>query len=52
MKPILGSIEAFNKLENYYEVYILSTAPWHNPTAWHDKVVWVQNILVKRGIKN
>ena len=45
MKPMPGAIEAFEKLAQRYDVYILSTAPWHNPTAWSDKVLWVQKYL-------
>lgn len=26
-----------------FDTYILSTAPWDNPTAWHDKVQWIKN---------
>jgi 5'(3')-deoxyribonucleotidase len=32
-------------LAEHYDIYILSTAPWHNPSAWSDKVVWVQRYL-------
>ncbi len=28
-----------------YDTYILSTAPWMNPTAWSDKLQWVQEHL-------
>lgn len=42
MEPMPGAIEAVNALKDDYEVYILSTAPWLNPSAWSDKVAWVQ----------
>ena len=45
MEPMPGAIEAFEKLAQRYDVYILSTAPWNNPTAWSDKVMWVQRYL-------
>jgi 5'(3')-deoxyribonucleotidase len=45
MKPMPGAIEAAHELEKHYEVYILSTAPWNNPTAWADKVTWVTKYL-------
>ena len=45
MKPLPGAIEAFEKLAEKYDVYILSTAPWGNPSAWQDKVLWVQKYL-------
>jgi len=41
MKPVKGAVEAVYDLAKNYEVYILSTAPWKNPSAWHDKVVWI-----------
>ena len=45
MDPMPGAIEAFETLSKVYDVYILSTAPWLNPTAWSDKVQWVQKYL-------
>lgn len=45
MKPMPGAIEAVHKLKEHYDVYILSTAPWKNPSAWSDKVKWVTEHL-------
>lgn len=45
MQPIKGAIDAFTKLAQVYDVYILSTAPWDNPTAWCDKLEWVKKYL-------
>lgn len=45
MLPMEGAIEAFEQLAQKYDVYILSTAPWNNPSAWSDKVLWVQRYL-------
>jgi 5'(3')-deoxyribonucleotidase len=45
MKPLDGAIEAYKELTKYYDVYILSTAPWNNPSAWSDKLLWVQKYL-------
>lgn len=45
MTPIDGALEAIEKLYAKYEIYLLSTAPWHNPSAWSDKVLWVQKYL-------
>jgi len=42
MKPLEGSIEAVKLLAQYFDVYILSTAPWKNISAWSDKAAWVQ----------
>lgn len=53
MEPMKGSIEAFNELSQSekYDVYILSIAPWDNPTAWSDKLKWVKKYLGKNGYK-
>lgn len=42
MDPMPGAVEAFCKLSKKFDVYILSTAPWRNPTAPSDKQHWVQ----------
>jgi 5'(3')-deoxyribonucleotidase len=33
MKPMPGALEAVRKLNEKYDCYILSTAPWNNPSA-------------------
>ncbi len=45
MQPITGSIEAINALKEKYDIYILSTAPWDNPSAWSDKLNWIKQYL-------
>ena len=45
MDPMPGAIEAAHTLSEHYEVYILSTAPWNNPSAASDKVAWVTRYL-------
>mgnify|MGYP002520378881 FL=1 len=47
MDPMPGAIEAVKELADYgrYELYILSTAPWGNPSAWTDKLEWVKKHL-------
>ena len=42
MNPMTGAVEAVNKLATYYDLYVLSTAPWKNPSAWSDKATWIQ----------
>ena len=42
MKPMPGAVEAVNLLSQYFDVYMLSTAPWKNISAWSDKAAWVQ----------
>jgi 5'(3')-deoxyribonucleotidase len=36
MDPMSGAVEAFHKLSEFFDTYILSTAPWENPSAWSD----------------
>lgn len=45
MKPMEGAIEAVHELQKHYDLFILSTAPWKNPSAWADKVKWVTEYL-------
>lgn len=45
MKPMPGAINAVHQLMEHYDCYILSTAPWNNPSAWSDKVEWVTKYL-------
>lgn len=45
MQPVTGAVDAYKELSEVFETYILSTAPWGNPTAWHDKLEWVQRHL-------
>ena len=45
MDPMPGAIDAVHRLAEQYDVYILSTAPWANPSAWADKVAWVTKYL-------
>jgi 5'(3')-deoxyribonucleotidase len=42
MDPVSGAIDAVKTLSAHFDVYILSTAPWKNPSAWADKIAWVQ----------
>ncbi len=43
MEPMPNTISAVHKLMKKYHIYVLSTAPWHNPSAWSDKVKWIQH---------
>ena len=45
MEPMAGAIDAVHRLAEHYDCYILSTAPWNNPSAWSDKVMWVTKYL-------
>ena len=48
MEPMPNAISAVHKLMKKYHIYALSTAPWHNPSAWSDKVKWIQRISAKK----
>ena len=45
MEPMPGAIEAVRKLTKQHDCYILTTAPWNNPSAWSDKLLWVKKYL-------
>ena len=45
MQPMPGAIAAYHELSELFDTYILSTAPWENPTAWSDKLEWVKRHL-------
>jgi 5'(3')-deoxyribonucleotidase len=45
MQPMPGAIAAYRELSELFDTYILSTAPWDNPTAWSDKLEWVKQHL-------
>lgn len=51
LEPIKGAIEAFKKLSEYYDCYILTTAPWSHPEAMTEKRLWVENNLGEYGFK-
>lgn len=42
MDPMPGAIEAVTSLAKQFDTFILSTSPWNNPSAWSDKVRWLQ----------
>ena len=54
MEPLGGAVEAVEVLATLFDTYILSTAPWSNPSAWSDKLLWVKknlgNVAYKRLI--
>ena len=45
MDPMPGALDAVRTLASTFDTYILSTAPWDNPSAWSDKVRWVRQHL-------
>jgi len=51
MKPMKDALESYNLLSKHFDTYILSTAPWNNPTAWSDKLLWIQKYLGDEAYK-
>ncbi|WCL50728.1 5' nucleotidase, NT5C type [Leptospira sp. GIMC2001] len=47
MEPKSGAIEAIHKLVKYFDTYVLSTSPWMNPSAWSEKLEWIQKYFGK-----
>lgn len=45
MNPLPGALDAFARLAERFDTYILSTAPWENLSAWSDKLMWVKKHL-------
>lgn len=43
MEPMQGALDAIEKLSKKYDLYILSSAPWENPTALPDKMAWIKH---------
>ena len=41
LKPLPGAVEAYKKLSKYFDLYILSTAPWKNPSSLSEKIEWI-----------
>ena len=51
MSPMPNAISSFKELSELFDTYILSTAPWENPSAWSDKLLWVKNHIGKPAYK-
>ncbi len=47
MEPKKDAIESVNFLIKKFDTYILSTAPWENPSAWSDKLEWIKKYFGK-----
>lgn len=45
MDPYPEAVDVFHEMKELFDTYILSTAPWNNPSAWFDKVEWVKKHL-------
>ena len=45
MPAMPGALDAYAELAQLFDTYILSTAPWLNPSAWQHKIEWVHEHL-------
>ena len=45
LKPIDGAIEAFNLLGKKYDMWILSSPSYMNPSSYTEKRLWVEKYL-------
>jgi 5'(3')-deoxyribonucleotidase len=51
MKPLPEAVDSFERLSANFDVFILSTAPWENPSAWSDKLEWIKMHLGEKAYK-
>lgn len=51
LEPLPGALEAWEYLQENYETYVLSTAPWRNLASWTEKRIWVEKYLGKSAHK-
>ena len=51
MPPMPNAVESFIELAGLFDTYVLSTSPWENPSAWSDKLKWVQEYLGEHAHK-
>ena len=52
MVPTYGAVDGFNELiQMGHDVYILSTAPWNNPSAWSDKLDLGEEVFGRKCIQ-
>jgi 5'(3')-deoxyribonucleotidase len=45
MPPLADALASYEELARHFDTYVLSTAPWENPSAWSDKLLWIQKHL-------
>lgn len=51
MLPIKGAIEAVEKLNEHFDIYFATTAPWSNPHSWIEKRLWVEQYFPEISFK-
>jgi 5'(3')-deoxyribonucleotidase len=40
--PMPGAVETLNRLAPHFELFILTTSPWNNPSAASQKIAWIK----------
>ena len=45
MDPMPGALDAVRQLSAVFDVFILSTSPWSNPTALPGKLAWIKRFF-------
>ena len=51
MLPLEGAIDAYKILCKQFDTYILTAAPWGNPTDANNKIDWVKKYLPDQAYK-
>ncbi|BDS13541.1 5' nucleotidase, NT5C type [Aureispira anguillae] len=52
LKPLPDALTAYQKLEQHFEVYILTAPSYRNPLCYTEKRVWVEQHLGLERTKN
>ncbi len=52
MEPVVGAQEAVAKLNEKYDIQILTTGSWNNPTVLNDKLAWVKRYFPTSNVEN
>ncbi len=47
LKPVPGAMDAMHELQKYFDLYVVTTVPWENPSVYLDKVKWIVRYLDK-----
>jgi len=51
LEPMPSAIESYQYLCQKFDTYVLTAAPWNNPTAANDKINWVKRYLPKEAAR-
>jgi len=51
LAPLPGAIEAVGELDKVFNIYILTTPKWSNPSSFMEKRMWIERHLYNPGFK-